>query len=323
MYRLADWYFLFLIPLWAFLIFLRPSGKFLPFSSVALLGKSGYKKTRKHLVEKILTFLALCLFSVALSRPQMLNNDSYSSKEGIDILLSLDVSGSMEIADLKPNRLEAAKQVLRDFVKKRTEDRLGLVIFAGTAFTKLPLTHDLSILDRTISDISLTDVKQQGTAIGMGIAVALNRLKKSGERTKIIILATDGDNNEGVISPEVAVNLAKDMKVKLYTIGVGTTKSRIAVKNRLGQLIGYQNIPPIDETLLRSAARETGARYYRAEDEMKLAEIFNDIDQLEKTELKTKAFARYDERYFEWLIAGLFLLALGLLFKEWLFIKIP
>ena len=283
----------------------------------------GYKKTYKHKIERVFIFLGISFLLIALARPQSLKKNQNRERYGVDILLSLDVSGSMESIDFKPNRLEAAKKVIQNFITKRSDDRIGLVIFSGTAYTKIPLTLDYQVIKKTVEQVSTNDVNKEGTAIGMGIAVALNRLNKRETKTKIIILVTDGDNNTGMITPETAMELAKEMKVKIYTVGVGSDQTVIPVQNAFGG-ISYQRIQGgLNEELLKKTASLTGGKYYRAVDEAKLKEIFDEIDRLERSKIEVKDFFNFEEHFYKWIWAGLIFLILGILLKELIFIKIP
>lgn len=322
MHQLTDWYLLLFIPFIIALFFIFRKEKSLQFSSLLVFKQSSVRPTRKHYFEKIAFLLGLSLIIAGLARPQSADKNQNLSKFGIDMVIVLDVSGTMKSVDFKPNRLEVAKKVIQEFVRKRITDRIGLVIFAGTAYTKIPLTVDYMILENSLTKISTEDVNKDGTAIGVGISVALNRLKQSDTKTKIIILATDGDNNAGTISPETSAQLAKDLQIKIYTIGVGSNRTIIPVESLFGT--SYQQVKGgINEDLLKFIAAETGAKYFRAWDENDLKQIFTTIDQLEKTRFEMKNLQQYNELFHLFVIAGLCLMLLGFLLKELLYIKIP
>ncbi|MBU2527196.1 MAG: VWA domain-containing protein [Bacteroidetes bacterium] len=260
----------------------------------------------------VLRLLALAALIVAMARPQTVDEFSKIKKtEGIDIVMSIDISGSMLARDFRPNRLEALKNVAANFVRERSNDRIGIVVFAGESFTKTPVTSDKEMVLRALSEITFDNRMNQGTAIGMGLATAVNRLKESQALSKVIILLTDGVNNAGSIDPRIAAELAKEFNIKTYTIGVGTNgtaPSPVAIDNA-GNFI-YQNVPvEIDEKLLNEIAEETGGKYFRATDNKKLQEIYEEINKLEKTEIEEFKYTNREEKYRLWVwLAGIFLL---------------
>ena len=262
-----------------------------------------------------LRLVALIILIVAMARPQRQVGNIPLSIEGIDIMLSLDISGSMLARDFKPDRLQAAIKVADDFIDKRTNDRMGLVIFAAESFTQCPLTTDHNVLKTLLSNINI-DMLEDGTAIGMGLATAVSRLKNSQAKNRIVILMTDGENNTGYIDPITAMEMAKSENVKIYTIGIG--KKGLApfpVKDPFTGATMYRNMEVnIDETLLKKIAGETGGKYYRAENNQELDQIYDDIDQLEKSEIKVNAFVPKEELYFSFVLAGLLILIF-----EWIF----
>ena len=277
-------------------------------------GKSFLSKLKPLLY--VLRLLALAALFVALARP---SNVSVSKKtktnKGIDIVMAIDVSASMLARDLKPNRLEALKKVAVDFVDRRPNDRIGIVVYAGESFTQTPITSDKGIVKRTISELKWGQL-EGGTAIGMGLGSGVNRLKESKAKSKVIILLTDGVNNSGNIDPRTATELAKELGIKVYTIGIGTNGMADfpwSKDPRTGQLNFRQQQVEIDEDLLKEIAKETNGKYFRATDNTSLKEIYNEIDKLEKTKIEEFKYYNYQEMY-----RPLVFLALGLLLLEFL-----
>ncbi len=271
-------------------------------------------KNYKNLLYKISYFLpliALVLMIFALARPQTGKGYEKQETRGIDIMLCLDTSSSMKALDFKPkNRFEVAKKTTLDFVKKRKYDRIGFIAFAGYAITKCPLTTDKRMLEKIIRDTKLDSI-EDGTAIGMAIATAVNRLRKSKAKSKVIILLTDGVNNRGVIDPLSAAKLAKELGIKIYSIGIGTNGfAEIPQKNAFG-METYVKVPvEIDEALLTKVSRMTGGEYFRATDSEKLKTIYSIIDSLEKTKIEVKRFTVWKDRYYPLLLTALILLLL-------------
>ena len=244
---------------------------------------------------------AYALAVVALARPQSRTAWSERETEGIDIMLAMDVSTSMLAEDLRPNRLEAAKEVALNFIADRPNDNIGLTVFAGEAFTQCPLTTDhtslLNLLQAVKSDIAYNGLIEDGTAIGMGIANAINRLKTSKTKSKVIILLTDGSNNRGDISPMTATEIAKSLGIRIYTIGVGTNGTA-PYPMQVGGTLQYVNMPvEIDQKTLAQIAAATDANFYRATNNKELAEIYSAIDKLEKSKLSVSSFSKLHERY--------------------------
>ena len=285
--------------------------------SVSSIG--GFKTTSiwtsvKHLLFG-LRIIAIILVICALARPQTVDVSSKTkTTRGVDIVMAIDVSASMLAKDLKPNRLEALKNVAADFIKGRPNDRIGLVEYAGESYTKTPITSDKSIVLQSLKNIRYNSIITGGTAIGMGLATAVNRIKDSRAKSKIIILLTDGVNNAGFIDPQTASELALEYGIKTYTIGLGTNGmalSPVAINNGVFQ---YGRIQvEIDEELLKEIALVTGGKYFRATNNRKLKEIYKEIDALEKTEVEEFKFYNYEEKF-----RPLVLLALGLLMFEFL-----
>lgn len=262
-----------------------------------------------------LSWLALAFVFTALARPQSSQMFQQPSQNlGIDLMMALDISTSMLARDLKPNRLEALKEVATDFVAQRAMDRLGLVIYAGEAYSPVPLTTDQSLLSQQISALH-HEMLEGGTAIGMGLSTAVNRLVESTAKSKVIILLTDGENNGGMVDPVQAAELAASLDIKVYTIGLGTNgmASTPVMKDPRGNLI-YQPRPvTIDEELLQRIARITGGQYFRATDNESLVQIYDSIDQLEKSEIEGFEFYRYTEHFSIFLYLALACIGLELL----------
>lgn len=275
--------------------------------------ESGRVKKRKWPI--YLRLIALSLMIIALARPQKPMGSSPLSTDGIDIILSLDISGSMLAQDFKPDRLRAAQEVAKDFIKNRPNDRIGLVIFAGESFTQCPLTTDHGVLIQLLDNISIK-MLEDGTAIGMGLATAVNRLKGSEAVSKVIILMTDGVNNSGYIDPQTAMEMAIASKVRVYTIGIG--RNGVAPYPTpdpfTGRTVFKDMEVQIDEPLMKQIASGTGGNYYRAEDNKQLAQIYQAIDKLEKSKINVSAFTPKKELFFPFVLA-----ALILLLAEWAF----
>ncbi|MCU0292128.1 MAG: VWA domain-containing protein [Thermoanaerobaculaceae bacterium] len=258
----------------------------------------------------VLAGCGLVLAAVALARPQLGSLRQNVTTEGVDIVVALDVSGSMAAEDFQPrNRLVVAKGVVGDFIGRRTQDRVGLVVFAAKALTKAPATTDTSLLLRQLEDVRL-DMLPDGTAIGSGLATSLARLRRSQAKSKVIVLVTDGANNTGEIDPATATDLAKAMGVRVYTIGVGRggrVPITVKVREPVTGVVTSRRITAeveIDEGLLRSIATRTGGEFFRATDAASLATIFSRIDALEKSEIKLATYQRYRELFFPWLLAS-------------------
>ena len=328
MYRFANpeyLYLLLILPVLAYWYWRRRgkgSGN-IRFSDIHVIKKVG--KTAKQRLRHSLFLLRLIFISLlilAFARPQ---SGSETSTEGVDIILALDVSSSMLAEDFKPkNRLEAAKMVAEQFVNGRQNDRLGLVIFAGESFTQCPLTIDYGVLLTMIEEIKVADKDWDGTAIGMGIVNAVNRLRESKAKSKVIILLTDGVNNRGEVDPVTASNIAAALGVKIYTIGAGSRGTAMYPVD--DPLLGKRFVPmpvEIDEEVLKKIAQNTKARYFRATDTKKLSEIYNEIGELEKTKIEVKEFTQYEEYFHVFLISGLFCFLLELMLGSTLFRKLP
>ena len=267
----------------------------------------------------ILRCLAFILIVVAMARPQTYSAWDERSVEGIDIMLAMDVSTSMLAEDLRPNRIEAAKDVAAEFIADRTNDNIGLTIFAGEAFTQCPMTTDhaslLNLLKNVRTDIAADGLISDGTAIGMGLANAISRLKDSKTKSRVVILLTDGSNNMGDISPMTAAQIAKSLGVRVYTIGVGTNKvARYPLPVAGG--IQYVNIPvEIDTKTLKSIAATSDGNYYRATNNKELRQIYRDIDKLEKSRLQVTKFSKRYEAFQPFVLGALLMLLLEILLK--------
>jgi len=257
---------------------------------------------------------AVLLLIIVLARPQFTDKFQDVSTEGIDIILTLDISGSMLARDFKPDRLEASKDVATEFISGRPYDRIGLVVFSGESFTQCPLTTDHAVLINLLREIQ-SGMIEDGTAIGMGLANAVNRIKDSDAKSKVIILLTDGINNRGEIAPATAAGIAKTFGVRVYTIGVGTQGTApYPVQTPFG--MQYQNMPvEIDEAILKDIAQTTGGRYFRATDNDKLVQVYSEIDKLEKSKIDVKQFTRKDEKYLIPAIIAFCLLAIEILVR--------
>ena len=274
-----------------------------------------------------LFFLRILFFSLliyAMARPQAGIKETEIETEGVDIVLAVDVSGSMRAEDFTPNRLEAVKRVLKDFISNRTNDRIGLTIFAGQSFTQCPLTLDYGVLIQLIEKLPFAEPEWDGTAIGDGLANSISRIKESDAKSKVVILLTDGKNNQGNVDPILAAQIAQSFKVKVYTIGVGTEGTAMITQN--DPIFGKRRIPmrvEIDEELLADISAETDAKYYRAKNKDELKNIYNEIDQLEKTKINVKEFKRYSELFFYFLLAGFFFFLLEFILANTWFQKLP
>ena len=278
-------------------------------------------------VQLVLRLAVFVLLILILARPQTYNSWNNKSIEGIDIMLAMDVSGSMLAEDLRPNRIEAAKQVAAEFIAGRPNDNIGLTIFAGEAFTQCPMTTDhaslLNLLHGVRTDLATRGLIEDGTAIGMGLANAVSRLKNSKAKSKVVILLTDGSNNRGDISPMTAAEIAKSLGIRVYTIGVGTNKVAPYPMPVAGG-VQYVNIPvEIDSKTLSEIAAATDADFYRATNNKELLNIYKEIDKLEKSKLSVKTYSKRYEAYQPFAIAAVLLLLLEILLRITVFRKLP
>ena len=270
----------------------------------------------------VLRLLALTCLIVALARPQTRNDEQLVNGEGIDIVLCLDISGSMLAQDFTPNRMDAAKNVAGEFIDHRPTDRIGLVIFSGESFTMCPLTTDRTVLKTQLSNVA-SGLLEDGTAIGSGLATGVERLKNSPSKSKVIILLTDGENNGGLIDPNTAKEIAKSVGVRVYTIGMGTEGFAPVPVQTPGGVVMQREKVNIDEKLLKQIAAETGGQYYRAKDNESLKNIYDEIDHLEKSRIEVTALRRYSEQFFPFALAAAVLLLLELWLRWSIFRKFP
>ena len=294
----------------------------IPLSTIKGLPKSGSWKNLFYNVPFILRLLALSCIIVALARPQTRFDEQQSEGEGVDIILSIDVSGSMTAQDFTPNRMEAAKKVAEDFVDHRTTDRIGIVIFSGESFTQCPLTTDHYVLKSQIEQIR-NGLLEDGTAIGSGLATSVDRLRSSKAKSKVVILLTDGINNGGLIDPATAKEIAKTFKVKVYTIGVGSDGFAATPVNTPMGIVMQNEKVAIDEKLLINIAEETGGKYFRATDNTSLSKIYNEIDHLEKSKVEITTFHRSTEKFYPFIFAAMAFLLFEILLRYMVFRKFP
>ncbi|MCF7805185.1 MAG: VWA domain-containing protein [Candidatus Marinimicrobia bacterium] len=316
MFRFQDPWFLVLlagIPLliWWYLKAGRNQYASLQYSTLQILKSiQNSRRTWKQHLSFALRSLGIILLILGLARPQLGNAEREVTSEGIDIMMVLDISSSMRAVDFKPNRLEAAKRVAADFISDRHSDRIGLVVFAGESFLQCPLTIDYDVLTNFIQQVEIIDEKYDGTAIGMAMANAINRLRESPGEDPVIILLSDGRNNAGELDPLTAANMAESYGIKVYTIGAGKEGEALyPVDTQFGQR--YMSVQvQIDEESLQEIAEITGGKYFRAEDEQSLATIYEEISQLEKTEYKVKEYTNWRE-LFPWFLIPAFALLLG------------
>ena len=263
----------------------------------------------------VLRVLLVTLLSLALARPQLSNRWQAESTEGIDIMMALDISGTMLGEDLKPNRLEAAKAVATDFVLSRPNDQIGLVVFAGESFTQCPLTTDHAVLVNLFQSVKFGMI-EDGTAIGLGLANAVNRMKDSPTKSKVVILLTDGSNNRGDIDPQTAAEIAKTFNIRVYAIGVGSYSKEVKVPIHTPYGVQYGTMSSeFDETTLRNIAQMTGGEYFRATDNNSLRAIYSQIDQLEKTKIRVREYSKRTEHFAPFLMVALACMLLELLIR--------
>ena len=292
-------------------------------ANVTFSSTLAFKKTKSwsdalyHLLF-VLRMIAIALIVVALARPQTHSENAKTKiTDGIDIVMAIDVSASMLSQDLKPNRFEALKKVASQFVKDRPNDRIGLVIYAGESYTKTPVTTDKSIILNALSEITYGQI-EDGTAIGMGLATAVNRLKESKAKSRVIILLTDGVNNTGFIDPQTAAELAAEYGIKVYTVGIGTNGMALSpyALNADGSIIYRMQQVDIDEPLMKKIAQVTKGRYFRATNNQKLQQIYNEINQMETTKIEEFKYTEVDEKFRWWVLVAGFLLLLEFVLKH-------
>lgn len=283
-----------------------------------------WKEYLRH-INFVFLLASFALIIIVLARPQSSDSWSRTDTEGIDIVLSLDVSNSMQTSDFKPNRLEASKDVAMQFVAGRPNDNMGMVIFGKESFTLCPMTSDHAVLSNMIKSVDFDLIDGSQTAIGDGLVTAVNRIRNGQAKSKVIILLTDGSNNSGDVAPRDAASVAKAMNVRVYTIGVGS-------KGEIEQVVGYDPFgrpvtqkvkADIDEDVLQAMAQMTGGRYFRATNKSKLADIFDEIDQMEKTKMNIREFSRKEEEYLPFVLAALAFLLLHIIIKNTILRNIP
>ena len=291
-------------------------------SSVRAFQRTQSWKTTVRPLPFIFRMLAFCCLIIALARPQTRNDEQLVNGEGIDIVLCLDISGSMLAQDFTPNRMEAAKNVAAEFINNRPTDRIGLVIFSGESFTMCPLTTDRSMLLSQLAQVQ-SGLLEDGTAIGSGLATGVDRLRNSPSKSKVIILLTDGENNGGLIDPNTAKEIAKAEGVRVYTIGMGTEGFAPVPVQTPGGVVMQREKVNIDEKLLTQIANETGGHYYRAKDNESLKNIYSEIDKLEKSKIEVTTLHRRTERFYPFALAAAALLFLELLLRWTLLRKFP
>jgi len=266
--------------------------------------------------------MGLAFIIIAFARPQVIDEWSVSNTAGVDIVLCLDVSGSMRAMDFKPDRLEASKTIAADFINGRTADRFAITVFSAESFTKCPLTADKAMVINLLNQVDF-GMMEDGTAIGTGLATAVNRIKDSKAVSKVIILLTDGVNNTGMIGPVTAAEIAAEFKIRVYTIGVGTLgEAPIRVQTPFGPRIQNMKVE-IDEDVLKQIASLTGGKYFRATDEKTLAAVYQEIDRLEKTILDVENFVHKKEKYFNFLLTGILLLVFDMLLSLTVLRQLP
>jgi len=291
-------------------------------SSVKTFAKNGsWKNTFRHILF-ICRLLAISCLIIAMARPQFKNEEQLTNGEGIDIVLCLDISGSMLAQDFTPNRMEAAKNVASEFIDSRPTDRIGLVIFSGESFTMCPLTTDRAVLKSQLYNVQ-SGLLEDGTAIGSGLATGVERLKSSKSKSKVIILLTDGENNGGLIDPNTAKEIAKSVGVRVYTVGVGTEGFAPVPVQTPGGVIMQREKVSIDEKLLTQIANETGGKYFRAKDNESLSSIYKEIDQMEKSKVEISTFTKYSEQFFPFALVAAGLLLLEFILRFTVFRKFP
>lgn len=323
-YSWWAFFFLVLLAFAAVLHFLqrkKRSGA-LPLSTLSLVKNlKPSLRARLKFVPDLLKYVGLILVVFALARPQKTDEKVNRNVEGIDIMVALDISHSMLIEDMKPNnRLESAKKTIEEFINKRVSDRIGMVVFSGESYTRVPLTLDYALLKKNLKQVQTSNNIKMGTAIGVALGNAVSRLNDSTAKTRIVILLTDGENNTGLIDPQTALKIAKGYGVRIYTIGVGRdgqAQLPIYSTDILGRKVKtYQPIhSKVNETLLGQLASETGGKFYRASSTNKLGNVFADIDNLEKSKIEESRFTRYTELFEKYLYWGALLYFLGLLLQ--------
>jgi Ca-activated chloride channel family protein len=291
-------------------------------SSIKSFGSGKSWKTVLRHALFVLRLLAIISIILALARPQTGSEQQITTGEGIDIVLCLDISGSMLAQDFTPNRMEAAKQVAAEFIDRRPTDRIGLVIFAGESFTMCPLTTDHAVLKNQLYNVQ-SGLLEDGTAIGSGLATGVERLRSSQSKSKVIILLTDGEDNGGRLDPNTAKEIAKSFGVRVYTVGMGTEGfAPVPVQTATGVIMQREKVS-IDEKLLTQIADETGGKYFRAKDNESLSGIYKEIDQMEKSKFEVKTYTHFTEKFLPFVIAAVAFVLLEWILRLTLFRKFP
>ncbi|HEY4154552.1 MAG TPA: VWA domain-containing protein [Puia sp.] len=291
-------------------------------SSIRSFGSGRSWKTLLRHALFVFRMIAIVSLITALARPQMGSEQQTTTGEGIDIVLCLDISGSMLAQDFTPNRMEAAKQVAGEFIDRRPTDRIGLVIFAGESFTMCPLTTDHAVLKNQLFNVQ-SGLLEDGTAIGSGLATGVERLRSSQSKSKVIILLTDGEDNGGRLDPNTAKEIAKSFGVRVYTVGMGTEGyAPVPVQTSAGIIMQREKVS-IDEKLLTQIATETGGKYFRARDNESLSGIYKEIDQMEKSRFEVKTFTHYTEKFLPFVIVAAAFVLLEWIFRLTVFRKFP
>lgn len=317
------WLLLLILPLgWYWFVNQKNEKVALKISSIQGFKNSKTLLTKMYPLLFVLRAVAFVALIVALARPQTVDKSTKSKiTNGVDIVLATDVSGSMLSRDLKPNRLEALKKVAAEFIKDRVDDRLGIVVYAAEAYTKAPVTSDKNLLLNQLADVKYDRIIQDGTGIGVGLATAVNRLKDSKAKSKVVILMTDGVNNSGLIDPQMAADIAKEYKIKVYTIGIGSNglaETPVAILPN-GDLKYDKVKVEIDEALMKTIAQKTGGKYFRATDTKRLKTIYDEINQLEKTKIDEQKFVQRTELFRPLVFLALFLLMAEFISRKTIF----
>lgn len=315
-----------LIPVMIYWYIARQQRRQVAMDMSSLQGLKGLPLSWKVKLRPLLLVLRLLAFTalvVALARPQTSNTSESIDSEGIDIVMAIDISGSMLAQDLQPDRLEAAKRVAMNFVDSRISDRIGLVIFSGESFTQCPITTDHSVLKNQIAQVK-SGMLQDGTAIGMGLATSVERLRTSKAKSKVIILLTDGVNNTGLIDPLTALEIAKAFKIRVYTIGVGTIgKAPFPMTMPDGSIQMQMQDVQLDEPLMKKISVETGGKYFRATSNKELENIYGEIDKLEKTKVEITSYKRFAEHFFLLAMIALACILLEVVLRYTVFRSLP
>jgi Ca-activated chloride channel family protein len=316
MFRFAFPYafILLIIPIGMIIFYLRKKNdKFetLRIGTLDILDKISPKINIKTKLPMILRLVGIILIIFALARPQIGNVTKDIKKKGIDIILALDISGSMQIEDFKPNRLEASKKVAADFIKERKTDRIGLVVFAGESFLQCPLTVDYDVLTNIVSEMKIIPRELDGTAIGLAISNSINRLRDSKAKSKVVILLSDGDNNAGDIDPITAAKFAKEFDIKIYTVGMGGEGGKLN-----NNFFSFQRVPPINKELLTKIADLTGGKFFMANSNEKLKNIWEEISKMEKTEVNVDKYTDWAEKYLWFLLPAILLFFIGIILSR-------